>query len=234
MFKDRTRQRMLYSTVVALLGLLALILFGPSRQDVKKRFEFSGAEGEMRIMPELSIDEGQDTQHQEEKFFQDNPPPPNVEVEPEETVDQADEFVPEPVESPVVESDVYADAESDPDLDVVDQIEMNLPQQTNPWFVLIRMVRPQYPSNATEADRRKPLVRVEVAFFVGEEGKVTASYIISSSGGPAFGEVVLKAVNEWLYKPVWHQGKPPQGFWNHIVIRFRSPYGSAVATDGSS
>jgi TonB family protein len=101
---------------------------------------------------------------------------------------------------------------------------MQMPQQTNPWFVLIRMVRPEYPSQATEEQRRTPVIIVEVAFFVNEEGKVTASYILSSTGGEVFNVVVLKAVNQWVYKPVYRDGQAPQGFWNRLTIRFKSPY----------
>ena len=68
---------------------------------------------------------------------------------------------------------------------------------------------------------------VEVAFFVSERGQVTHSYILNSTGGPIFNDVVLKAVNQWLYQPVWHNGLPPQGFWNRLTIRFKSPYSNS-------
>jgi TonB family protein len=89
------------------------------------------------------------------------------------------------------------------------------------------MGRPQPPRGATEEARRRPVITVEVAFFVNEEGRVTHSYILSSTGGPSFNEVVLKAVNQWLYKPVAREGRPPQGFWNRLTIRFKSPYRSS-------
>lgn len=227
MFKSKTRKRLIWSSVAAIIALTLMILLGPSRDVIKKRFEFSGAEGPLQIMPELSIEEGDADRHQDPKFFRDNPPPPNIEVIPEETTPEAPEEVPRIRENVELESDTYADAISDPDLDIVDQVEMNLPQQTNPWFVLIRMVRPQYPSSATEAERRTPIIVVEVAFFVSEEGNVTASYILNSTGSRAFNEVVLKAVDQWLYKPVWYDGRPPRGFWNRLTIRFKSPYRSS-------
>jgi len=66
----------------AVLVILLIILFGPDRDDIKRRWEFSGKEGPMELMPELSIDDGSDSRHQERlRREQDrNPPAPNYEV----------------------------------------------------------------------------------------------------------------------------------------------------------
>ena len=226
-FKDQSRRRLGWSTLAALVALLLLALFGPTRESIRQRFEFSGAEGPLRLMPELSIEKGDANRHQEPEFFKRNPPPPQYEVVPDDPVDKAQQKQPIQRDVPPVESEEYADALTDPDLSVMDAVEMNLPQQTNPWFVLLRMVRPQYPSGATEEERHTPVIIVEVAFYVNEEGKVTHSYILSSTGSATFNEVVLRAVNQWVYKPVAPEGRAPQGFWNRLTIRFRSPYRSS-------
>jgi TonB family protein len=226
-FKGQGRRRLAWSTLAALVGLLMLALIGPSRESIRQRFEFSGAEGPLRLMPELSIEKGEAARYQDPEYFKQNPPPPNVEVVPDNPVDIAEQEKPLPRDGPPVESDEYADALADPDLNVLNAVEMNLPQQTNPWFVLLSMVRPQYPSGATETERRIPVIVVEVAFYVNEEGKVTHSYILSSTGGQTFNEVVLRAVNQWLYKPISKDGRAPEGFWNRLTIRFRSPYRSS-------
>ena len=101
---------------------------------------------------------------------------------------------------------------------------MRLPSQTNPWFRLVRMVRPLYPHDARPEDLRVPRIVVEVAFFVDPTGRVTASYIMNSNGGPAFDRVVLKAVAEWLYEPVdLPDIGPLDGFWNVLTVVFRNP-----------
>ena len=111
----------------------------------------------------------------------------------------------------------------DPDLDVTDAVELLMPAQMNPWFRLIRMVRPRYPADAVQEDLDSPVITVEVAFFVASSGRVTGSYIISCSGSQAFADITLKAVDEWIYEPLVIDGRIPDGFWNHLTINFRSP-----------
>jgi TonB family protein len=224
LFKAKGRKRLAWATVLTglVLGLLALL--GPSREDVKRRFELHpGAEGPLEIMPEISIEKGQDPAYQLPRYFRKTPPPPHYEVEPENPY--AEEVAPpRPLEPENLSAQEIVDPATDPDLDQVDLVEFQLPQQTNPWFVLIRMIRPQYPINATERQRRTPVIEVEVAIYINEKGQVTASMILASEGGPVFNEVVLKAVNQWLYKPITRNGRGPEGRWQTIIWRFKSPY----------
>ncbi len=203
--------------------LVLLAILGPDPEEVKKRFEFPGAEGVLKIMPEISISPGVDAVEQMPRYFRETPPPPAVEVRPDDLDPLATETMPiTDLPSPQSDSDLVVEA--DPDLEQVNLVEFSLPQQTNPDFVLIRMVRPQYPANATEQQRRTPVIRVEVAIYIAETGEVTASMILSSDGGVLFEEVVLKAVNQWLYKPIVVDGHPPEGRWQTLTWRFLSPY----------
>ena len=200
------------------------MILGPKREEVKDRFEFPGAEGPLKIMPEISITPGEDAIEQMPRYFRETPPPPAVEIQPDEPDPEAIEAMPfldEPQPPSETESDV---AVADPDLEQVNLVEFSLPQQTNPDFVLIRMIRPHYPSQASEEQRRTPLINVEAAIYIAESGEVTASMILSSNGGPVFDEVVLKAVNQWLYKPIIKDGRPPEGRWQTLTWRFWSPY----------
>ncbi len=219
-FRRGERRRYLTASAIAVLALVLFAIFGPSRDDVKKRFEFSGAEGPLKIMPELSIDEGADAKHKEEqrRNLELPEPAPNYEV-----FEDNDGPVPVPEQFISSEKEVETiDPEADPELDDINAVEMNLPAQTNPWFRLIRMVRPRYPADATAEDRLLPMIRVEVAFFVSPEGTIQGSYIISNEGSEAFARITLKAVDEWLYEPV--EGEvAPQGFWNRLTLRFRQP-----------
>ena len=221
-FRRGERRRILFALIGAIIVLALGIILGPRGEQVRRRWEFSGSEGPMKLMPELSIDDGADERHQDPARSPDTPPSaPNIEViTPEARESVAPPSPPSPAETPVDPAEIEPDAE----LDVADAIEMRLPSQTNPWFRLIRMVRPRYPADADVSAMTAPQIAVEVAFYVNEEGRVTGSYIMSNSGGEPFARVVLKAVDQWLYEPVvLPDGNLPQGFWNRLTIYFRSP-----------
>lgn len=218
-FRRGGRRRYLVAAALAVLAVILFAVFGPDREDVKKRFEFSGVEGPLKVMPELSIDEGVDARFQEAMRRKDLPEPsPRYEV-------LEDDHGPEPVPK---ESEASPDTEAaveesdDPELDEMDLVDMRLPAQSNPWFRLVRMVRPRYPADATAQDRMLPLVLVEVAFYVSPSGTIEGAYIISNEGSDAFARVTLKAVEEWLYEPI-SADVAPQGFWNRLTLRFRQP-----------
>lgn len=218
-----SRKRMIWATIIAVSLTLLFVLLGPSRDSIKRKFEFSGKEGPLKIMPELSIDDGQSNLHQDkQKTPSQLPTAPEYEAEDPNAMKAE---LPPPL-PPNALSEVVDEINPDPDLDVTDAVEMLLPSQTNPWFRLIRMVRPRYPAEATQEDLDSGIVTVEVAFFVSPTGNVTGSYIISCSGSNAFREITLKAVEQWLYEPILADGKAPDGFWNRLSINFRSPIAS--------
>lgn len=222
-FKRETARRLAWGTGAAVVLLIVIALLGPSRDAVRRRFEpVSGAEGPLRVMPELSIDPGRDPRHQEPARFRNlwRPPPEQQLVAPEPAGEPAPPPQPLPSPRPLTDAQIAADA----DLNLADAVEMRLPRQTSPCFVLERLVRPEYPADAGEIARRLPLVVVEVAFYVDETGVVSASYILNSTGGPAFDAVVLKAVAQWRYRPLRKPECPPLGFWIRLPVTFRSPY----------
>lgn len=103
------------------------------------------------------------------------------------------------------------------------QVEMSAPAQFSPCFVLKDFVRPEYPVDADANARRLAVVTVEAAFFVDVAGKVTASYILKSEGGPAFERAVLAAVDQWRFEPVTDPDCQPLGFWVRLPVTFRNP-----------
>jgi Gram-negative bacterial TonB protein C-terminal len=215
-----SRKRMIWATVCAVTATLLFILLGPSRDSIKKKFEFSGKEGPLKIMPELSIDDGSSDIHQDkQKMPSKLPTAPEYEVEDPNAMKAE---LPPPM-PPNTVTEVVDEANVDPDLDVLDAVELLMPTQTNPWFKLIRMVRPHYPADASQEDLDQPTIKVEVAFFVSPTGVVSGSYIINCTGSNAFKEVTLKAVDEWLYQPLNNGDSAPDGFWNRLTINFRSP-----------
>jgi len=220
-FRRGGRRRLIGAVLLTALTLVLLIFLGPDRDDVKRRFEVSGEQGPLRIMPELSIDRGRDQLHQDELRRSLELPIPAPEYEIERDDPDATELVPLPVEkSPEVREAI--DPTEDPELDVVDMVEMRLPSQSNPCFRLVRMVRPRYPSDATALERRTPMIKVHVAFFVSVAGQVEGAYIVSNEGSPDFAEVTLRAVEQWAYEPV-ECDLVPEGFWVNFDLEFSSP-----------
>ncbi len=222
-FRRSRRRRLAVGAVAGVVLLILIALFGPDRDATRRHFEFiPGAAGQLKLMPELSIDQGRDTRHQEPEQFRNlwRPPPEQTFVPDDAAGRPVAPAQPVPAPQPQPDAAIVAD----PDLSLANAVEMRLPQQTSRCFVLERMVRPEYPVGADAQARRLPVVTVEAAFYVDELGRVTASYVIRSTGGPLFDAVVLKAVNAWVFRPVADPTCPPLGFWIRLPVLFHSPY----------
>lgn len=216
------RKRFLWAGVVALTALVLFIVFGPKESEIKERFEYYGAPGELNIMPEISIEEGDQELHQLPRSLQAQPPPANIEVELEEPDDKGTVDVPpvniqEPNQVDVASDFPREDAEVSED----QQVEMAMPMQSNPDYYILHMVRPEYPLGVSEQERRIPVITVTVILFVGPDGLVTDAWVNNSTGSRLFVEETLKAVKQWKFG--W---KVDPGVGRQIVIpwRFKSPY----------
>lgn len=223
-FKAASRRRYLGAAAGAVAVLILAMLFAPDEDEVRRRFDLTGAEGPLRIMPDLSIEPGRDSRIQLPRYYRRNPPPPTYQVEPELPRTRAEDAT-LPLTQPAA-PEPSPDPTLDPDLDPVSLVEMNLPQMTNPDFVLEHWVLPLYPAGAGEEQRRQPVILVWANFFVDEAGQVTAAMIESSEGGPVFDEVVLRAVRQWRFRVTAPEGRARAGFWWRVPFRFKSPYGA--------
>lgn len=218
-FRGGGRKRLAGAAVVALAGLAALMLLGPDEREIKKRFEYYGAPDELRIMPEISIDEGRDAVHQLPRTLQAPPPPAEVEIEPEKRdPDAADPAPRESTESRQTDpTEHVAEGETAED----PQVQLSLPRQSNPdWFILVQ-VRPEYPLGVSDYERRTPIIVVRAAVFVGPDGKVQEAMILNSTGSAAFGDAVIEALVQWVFG--WRVD-PGAGRWIEMTWNFRSPY----------
>ncbi len=178
---------------------------------------YPGAYGPLRVMPQLAIENGTDAREQRASRARSQPP-----VAPrQEPIPPAERGEIVPPQSPARQT-ADASAASDADLGDVDAVEMHLPAQMNPCFVLDRLVRPEYPLEADAQARAQRAISVEAAFYVSETGAVTGAYILQSSGLPLFDDVVLRAVNQWRFKPVTDPACPGLGFWVRLPVIFRS------------
>ena len=205
---------------MAILALLAVL--GPDQQSIKRRFEYYGKPGELKIMPEVSIDNGADRIHQLPKSLQKPPPPSYVETDPDDLDPDAAQETPvnrDHVPMPVIEPTTQVD----PDAETAshDQVELKLPSQTNPDWYILKQVRPEYPLDASEAERRLPIVFVKAAIFVGPDGTVLEKMILATNGGRAFAQEVLDALGQWKFG--WRVD-PGQGRWIEMTWNFKSPY----------
>lgn len=196
-FRRGGRRRLLLATGVAVLALLLLVWLGPRDTEIVRRLTYYGAPGELQIMPEISIDQGADATHRLPRSLQMPPPPARLEVIPEARDERAQEVVPKANEA----NDRTGEAVRDPADAIVDalfdeQVELRLPQQTSPDWYILRLVRPTYPVQASEQDRRR-VISVVAWIFVDPEGNVTAAQVISNDGGDVFATAVLDAIQQW-------------------------------------
>ncbi len=220
--RQGTHRRILWAIIFSLVALLLFILLGPDVESVKKRFEYYGVEGELRIMPEINIEDGQDLTHQLPKNLMTPPPPSQMEIEPEELSENGTEFIPE--ESPEPINEIISDApRPTPDSEEAseERVELNLPQQSNPDWYIITQIRPQYPLQAPEEERRLPVVFVQVAIFVGPDGTVSDAMVQATNGSKVYSDEVLERVKQWEFG--WRV-PPGAGRWITMTWNFKSPY----------
>lgn len=220
--RQSLRRRLLWGLIISIAALLLFVLLGPDAESVRERFEYYGVKGELKIMPVISIDDGQDKIHQLPKTLMTPPPPSQIEMEPENLSETATEFVPKTTTDPIDET-INDQPKPDPDAEIAtsDLVELNLPQQSNPDWFIIKSPKPEYPFGAPEEERRIPIIFVKVAFFVGPDGTVTDAMIQGSNGGAAYADEVIKNILNW---ELGWRVPPGAGRWYYTTIHFKSPY----------
>ncbi len=221
-FRNGGWKRLLGAVAVALCALAAFIIFGPREEDIKKRFEYYGVRDEMLIMNEISIDDGQDRLAQMPKSLRIPPPPAKLEIEEDKPDPKGTEVMPEVRDADPNRVDVNT-KNPRPDSEVSEnyQVEMALPMQSNPDYFAIHTPLPTYPLQATELERRTPIIVVKVGLFVNPEGLVTEAMILASNGSKAYEAAALAAVREWKFG--WRV-PPGAGRWMQFPFNFKSPY----------
>jgi len=221
-FRGGGRKRMIGAVALALAALAAFVIFGPEEEAIKERFEYYGAPDEMRIMNEISIDDGRDQADKIPRSLRVPPPPARLEIEEDEPSNDGTEVIPEKREADPNRIDVNTrnplpDAEASEQF----QVEMSLPMQTNRDFYIVHMVRPEYPLGASELERRTPVIVIKVGLFVDPQGNVAESMILGSNGREIYERAVLDAVRDWKFG--WLV-EPGAGRWLQFPFNFKSPY----------
>jgi TonB family protein len=224
-FRRGGTRRRLTAAGLAVAALLLVAWLGPRESAVVRKLTYYGAPGELKIMPEVSIDDGADQTHRLPRSLQ-APPPAPLEVVPERTRDRATETVPVPATGTDRLQPVVADpADAIVDALFDESVQLLLPQQTSRDWYILRLVRPEYPVLASEQDRRRPVINVVVWIFVDPQGNVTAAQLVSNDGGDVFAQAVLEAVQQW--KLGWRVD-PQKGRQLVLPWRFNSPYGGGT------
>ncbi len=222
-FRRGSGRRMLAAGMIALAGLIALVLLGPSQDEIKKRFEYYGAPGDLRVMPEIVILEGSDQVRQLPKTLQAPPPPAKIEVEPDNPLADTKKPIPHETLSDQIPVDERPTVDPVPDSEFAEtnRVEMMLPRQSNPDWYILHQVFVEYPFTASAAEQRIPVIFVNVAIFVDPEGNVSEAMIQSSTGGSAFTKEVLAKIKLWKFG--WRVD-PKAGRWCELTFNFKSPY----------
>jgi hypothetical protein len=216
------RKRMLWAGVVAVACLVLLVLLGPDEQEIKERFEYYGVPGDLEIMPEISIDEGQQDVHQIPKSLQVQPPPANIEIEKDEPTDDGTvEIPPVNIQDPNEVETANEFPRDNAEFSSDQQVEMAMPMQSNPDYFLRHHVLPEYPLDASEIERRTPVILVYVAIWVGPDGMVKEAWVTRNDGGRHFEVEALNAVRQWEFG--WRID-PGIGRQMHFPFRFKSTY----------
>ncbi len=216
---------------MALVCVFLLIWLGPDQQTIKDKFENYGAPGELKIMPEISIEEGSDQVHLLPKSLRNPPPPAFTEPQEEQNDPEAEIEVVVPKEHrPQLIFDNVTKFDPDAEKAAQDQVELKLPQQRNPDWYILKETRPEYPVNASEDERRTPVIFVKAAIFVDPEGKVQEKMVLATNGSRIFATEVLEALGQWEFG--WRV-KPDQGRWIEMTWNFKSPYFIGSTNQGS-
>ncbi len=221
-FRSGGWKRLVGALVFALCALVAFIIFGPKEEDIKQRFEYYGVRDEMQIMNEISIDDGRDLSAQVPQSLRIPPPPAKLEIEEDKPDPKGTEVMPEVRDADPNRIDVN-DKNPQPDSEVSEnyQVEMALPMQSNPDYFALHTPLPTYPMNASELERRTPVIVVKVGLFVNPEGKVSEVMILASNGSKAYEDAAIAAVREWRFG--WRVA-PGAGRWMQFPFNFKSPY----------
>jgi TonB family protein len=227
---------MLLACGLAVVILILIAVLGPDEERLQQLLFHTGVEGELRILPEIQIIQEEDPVSQEAKQAMAGATQ-GLDVE---VVDRPEQETPSenptPAPPPRGQPDPTLPFDDQPRVgavgadEVVDQVRMVRPTQRSNDFILVKLVRPQYPPGISPALRRRTF-QVDVAVYVEADGKVSGAYVTKGEGGRAFEEAALSAVRQWEYRYVGPDGKA-EPFWDQVRWIF-APRGPAVSDDGS-
>ena len=213
-------QRMGLAALAAFIGLILLAILGPDEQGLQDWLFHTGAKGELRILPEIQIiqDENPHTQKEKRTMAGASQGLQVEVVDRPQTPPAVDAKLPSParkgIPDPSLPSNSILRHEKGQLDDERNQIRMVRPSQQSLDFILVKLVRPEYPRKVPRWLRAKTVV-VDVAIYVEADGRVSDAYILRGEGGELFANAVLKTVRQWEYRYIGAMGKE-QPFWDQV------------------
>jgi protein TonB len=197
--RDRLyRATLRFATLAALIGHAALfVTLGPLQHRIPL-VRHIGYEGPLRILPEISVQK--ETGRRESEF--------------ETAAGRGSRAVFEVVDITIVDRERAEGRRAREDTgfrdesvgdELLDQLERTLPQPTSRDLVVVRLVKPGYPSSSVLAG-----VEGVVAFRVhlASDGTVARVWLLSSEVDRACDESARRALMQWRFRPYLRDGEP--------------------------
>jgi TonB family protein len=211
---DSSYRRRLAAILPLVIVMLAALMYATRRMTPDNMFKFVGWQGELELMPEITI-------------LPDVPAPeatparagrtPDVPALPD-LADAPGEFEANP---PRVESEPARElSPAFDDLTTVPSVkkpEREAVSYSN-TYVILRMVKPKYPPQEL-AEGIEGNVTVEL--LVDERGLVSSATVVSALGPPAFQQAALDAALQFEFQPPTDERGLPTTMWVKFLIKFR-------------
>lgn len=210
---DRKRNRRLLLIIPVSLIVLFVILFSLDRSRVVERIFTVGYEGSPRFVPQITIVEEKGiesdvTMPERHRMVAERIVLEDEEPEEEDTKNKISEAR-ENIDEPILD-----DQSGEADLRSY-KTRADVPYRED--YVILKMVKPVYPPHAVEKGLEGYVV---VELYVDTDGTVSEAWIRSAYGDASFETASLRAVRQFLFKPVTENGEPIP-FWVSFLITFK-------------
>lgn len=212
-YNHKIMRRLIFVIPISLLVMI-LILFSLEHFNISKKLFNIGYEGPQRSVPEIVIED--ETKTRDESFSREKNPMIVKDItSPEEEKREQEDKGKKPKKYPDVSSNDFSiKAIQGESYYRTYKSHADVPYSED--YVILKMVEPEYPKSAI-SQGLEGYVIVEV--YVSKEGNVEEAYVRSAYGPRSFEESSLKAIRQFLFKPLIQDGKPTP-FWVSFIIRF--------------
>ena len=211
---DRKRNRRLLLFIPVSLIALFVILFSLERSQVVDRIFTVGYEGPPRFVPTITIIEEKGIESEVTMPERHRMIAQNVVLEDEEPEEEDDEKkkrseAREDLEDPIIDDEIGTSALRSY------KTRSEVPYRED--YIILKMVKPDYPPEAIEQGLEGYVV---VELYIDTDGTVVEAWIRSAYGDKSFEVASLRAVRQFLFKPITENGAPIP-FWVSFLITFK-------------
>jgi TonB family protein len=212
-YNSKIRKRFIVVIPISLL-IMILIIFLIERFNMPNKLFNIGYEGPQKSVPEIVIEDESKTRS--ESFSREKNPMIVKDITlPEEEKRKPEDNGKKPQKHPNVSSDDFS-IKTIPGESYYRTYQSRADVPYSEDYVILKMVEPEYPKSAINQGLEGYVI-VEV--YVSEKGNVEEAYVRSAFGPTSFETSSLKAIRQFLFKPLIQNGKPTP-FWVSFIIRF--------------